>query len=65
MPVWMKEKLFPKAPLRQELEKVAGEDSDPGIAFKDLEKALALFRASPEPCGERLLPVTISRTRLF
>ena len=39
MPVWMKEKLFQKRLLRQELEKVAGE-TDPGVAFKDLEKRL-------------------------
>ena len=39
MPVWMKEKLFQKRLLRQELEKV-GEDTDPGIKFKDLEKRL-------------------------
>ncbi len=39
MPVWMKEKLFQKRLLRQELEKVA-EVTDPGVKFKDLESRL-------------------------
>ena len=39
MPVWMKEKLFQKRLLRQELEKTA-EISDPGVKFKDLESRL-------------------------
>ncbi len=39
MPVWMKEKLFQKRLLRQELEKVAGA-TDPGVKMKDLEKKL-------------------------
>ena len=39
MPVWMKEKLFQKRLLRQELEKVA-EITDPGVKMKDLEGKL-------------------------
>jgi len=39
MPVWMKEKLFQKRLLRQELEKVA-EVTDPGVKMKDLESRL-------------------------
>jgi len=39
MPIWMKEKLFQKRLLRQELEKVAGV-TDPGVDFKDLESRL-------------------------
>ena len=39
MPVWMKEKLFQKRLLRQELEKVAA-DTDPGVKMKDLESRL-------------------------
>ncbi|MDH3658514.1 MAG: carbamoyltransferase [Alphaproteobacteria bacterium] len=39
MPVWMKEKLFQKRLLRQELEKVAG-ITDPGLKIKDLESRL-------------------------
>ncbi len=39
MPIWMKEKLFQKRLLRQELEKVA-ELTDPDVKFKDLEAKL-------------------------
>ena len=39
MPVWMKEKLFQKRLLRQELEKVAGA-TFPEVKIKDLEKKL-------------------------
>jgi carbamoyltransferase len=51
MPIWLKEKLFQKTLLRKEFEGAS--------TRRRLGKEAAVLRASPEPRGQRLLPVAL------
>ena len=55
MPLWLKEKLFQKSLLRDELQQLRRR--------RRLDKQAAVRRASPEPRGQRLLSLAVRRGR--
>ena len=56
LPIWLKDKLFQKTVLTRELVARARRRRRLGVAA-------SLLRASPEPRGERLLPVAVRARR--